>query len=148
MTIEHCIELLYFATGIALPIFYAPQITRLLNDNTKAASFSLSKAMWQFFLRLPALLFAIVVVKSGFMIIVLLFDLAGRAGEIAAAVISLRRQGVDYNAIFARIHPVFKQGKVRSPDSNFGMSRYSDSSFLPSAFAKPVAASSVAKPLK
>ena len=110
MAAHFSIEIAYLLTGLILPVFYIPQIVRLLRDSTGIASYSLYKASWQFMLRLPTLVFAVVVVQNGFMIVVLAADLTGRVGEIAAAVHSLRRQAFKWPAILERMHPSWLPG--------------------------------------
>lgn len=110
MAAHFTIEIAYLLTGLILPVFYIPQIVRLLRDSTGIASYSLYKAAWQFTLRLPTLVFAVVVVQNGFMIVVLAADLTGRVGEIAAAVHSLRRQAFKWPAILERMHPSWLPG--------------------------------------
>lgn len=100
------ISLLYVASGLLLPLFYAPQILRLRCDATKLGSYSLSKAAAQLLLRVPALLFAIAVVRNDLMIFVLALDLAGRSADVAVALGSLRRQGCRWAECLRRTLPV------------------------------------------
>ena len=90
------IGLLYVASGLLLPLFYAPQILRLRRDATKLDSYSLSKAAAQVLLRIPALLFAIAVVRNDLMIFVVALDLVGRFTEVVVALSSLRKQGCSW----------------------------------------------------
>ena len=99
------IGLLYVASGLLLPLFYAPQILRLRRDATKLDSYSLSKAVAQFLLRIPALLFAIAVVRNDLMIFVVALDLVGRFTEVAVALSSLRRQGYSWVECLRRVLP-------------------------------------------
>lgn len=104
-TIQAFIEYSYLIGGLVLPIFYLPQILRLLRDDSLASSFSLSKAFWQLLLRSPTLPFAIWVVNNNFMTVVLTFDLLGRCAELATALYALRRQGVTWDAALLRMLP-------------------------------------------
>jgi hypothetical protein len=107
------IEYLYLISGVVLPLFYLPQILRFRNDRTELASYSLSKAMCQFLLRIPALLFAIFVVQNGFMNFVLGLDLLGRAAELAMAANCLRRQGLTGRDVLNRMVPaIWSPGEV------------------------------------
>lgn len=99
------IEVLYLVSGLVLPLFYAPQILRFRKDGTLLASYSMSKAACQFLLRLPALLFALLVVQNTYMDWVLSLDIAGRALELAAATVALRRQGIPWGEISRRLLP-------------------------------------------
>jgi hypothetical protein len=96
------IEFLYLASGVALPVFYFPQITKFATDETLLASYSLSKSLAQFLLRVPTLLFALVIVSNPFMNMVLALDLCGRGIELASACVSLRRQRCSWTAIARR----------------------------------------------
>lgn len=87
------VELLYLISGVVLPLFYLPQILRFRGDQTRLASYSLSKSLCQLLLRVPAMIFALVVVQNTFMTFVLALDLAGRAFELFAAILTLRSQG-------------------------------------------------------
>ena len=97
------IETLYLISGLILPLFYGPQVSRLLKDESRLESFSLLKSLSQLILRLPALLFAFMVIHSPYMNIVLSADVLGRLMEFVVAIISLRRQGLSYADISDRI---------------------------------------------
>lgn len=111
------IEYLYLISGVILPLFYVPQILRFGHDTTQLASYSLSKAACQFLLRVPALLFAVLVVQNGFMNFVLGLDLLGRAIELATAVTALRRQGVPAGDIARRTVPPFLSRDWSAPQA-------------------------------
>lgn len=105
----YSVELLYLVSGAILPLFYLPQILRFRSDQTLLASYSLSKSLCQLVLRAPALLFALLVVQNLFMDFVLALDLAGRAVELVAAVLALRRQGATRAEILRRAFPAVDQ---------------------------------------
>ena len=92
MAAHFSIEIAYLLTGLILPVFYIPQIVRLLRDSTGIASYSLYKASWQFMLRLPNLVFVVVVVQNRFMLVMLVADLTDLVGQITCVVDSLRSQ--------------------------------------------------------
>ena len=94
MDLTQLIEPLYLVTGLLLPLFYFPQIKKLYVDDTGLSSYSTSKAGAQLLLRVPALIFAVFVVNSNYMIVVLTFDLLGRLVEFVVAIHALRRQGL------------------------------------------------------
>lgn len=100
------IEFTYLITGLLLPLFYVPQILRIREDRSLLAAYSLNKATAQLILRLPALIFAVVVVQSDYMIIVLCADVLGRVVEWATAVWVLRKQDMSKKLILKRINPL------------------------------------------
>ncbi|UUZ66562.1 hypothetical protein LP417_33985 (plasmid) [Polaromonas sp. P1-6] len=100
------IEIVYLVSGLVLPIFYFPQVYKLYNDNTGLASYSLGKCAAQLLLRLPALAFALFVVKSDYMNAVLAADVLGRVAEFSTAIYSLRRQGVPLKSLYERANPL------------------------------------------
>ena len=95
------IELVYVAAGIALPLYYVPQIQRCLADQTRLASYSLSKSAVQVALRLLMLPF-IVGVGNATMVTIVVLDLVGRGAELGSAVFALRRQSQSWRSIGAR----------------------------------------------
>jgi hypothetical protein len=116
------IEMLYVASGLLLPLFYAPQILLCWRDHTLLASYSLTKAFWQLLLRLPVLFFSYLVVDHTAMNIVVTADVLARCLELGCAVLSLRRQGLAGRQVLQRlftradvshVHPT----PVAQPDS-------------------------------
>lgn len=105
------INALYVVSGLLLPLFYFPQILRLLADQTDLASYSVSKAAIQFLLRIPALAFAVYTVDNDLMTLVLTLDLLGRAAEVAAAFWAMRRQGSDVRTCVRRCLPAWTHMK-------------------------------------
>ena len=101
------IDALYVVSGLLLPLFYLPQILRLLADQTDLASYSVSKAAIQLLLRMPALAFAVFTVDNDLMTLVLTLDLLGRAAEVAAAYRAMRRQGADVWTCMRRFLPAW-----------------------------------------
>lgn len=115
------VEVVYLASGLVLPIFYLPQIVKLYGDSTRLASYSLSKAFAQFLLRLPTLVFALMVVDNTFMSIVLIADLMGRAVELGMAIWSLSMQQMTWREIGGRLCSWFRwQNTKASPDGALG----------------------------
>lgn len=104
------IEVLYLCSGLMLPLFYAPQIAKLLHDRTDLASYSLSKAAVQGALRFPALLFGLFVVQNNLFVLIVSLDLLGRTAEFFVAIASLLRQGSTPGQIFCRLLPAHAFG--------------------------------------
>jgi len=102
MDMETLIVGAYVTTGLALPLFYWPQIRRIHFDSTRLASYSMGKSLVQLLLRLPALLFFTVIIGNPLMITVVTADVAGRLAEYLSAIHSLRRQGVSWSQIRGR----------------------------------------------
>lgn len=105
MTWESAVEMAYLVSGVLLPVFYAPQIVKLWRDTTRLGSYSLSKATAQLALRVPVLVFAVVIVNHSFMTFVVLADMLGRMLELAVALRALRHQGVPVHEVAARMSP-------------------------------------------
>ena len=105
MTFVSGVEIAYLASGVLLPVFYLPQILKLWRDKTRLGSYSLSKATAQLVLRLPVLVFAVVVVKHDYMTMVVTGDVLGRVVELAVALRALRHQGVPADEVAARMSP-------------------------------------------
>ena len=103
------IEFAYLLSGIVLPLFYAPQVIKILNDDTLLSSYSLSKSTIQGALRFPALLFGIYVVNNALFTLIVSLDLLGRSIEFGSALWSLRRQGCSPRQIFRRMTPWHSQ---------------------------------------
>ncbi|MBP6900591.1 MAG: hypothetical protein KBC73_10910 [Burkholderiaceae bacterium] len=95
------VSLLYVGAGLALPMFYLPQIRLCLRDRSGLRAFSLGKSAVQFGLRVAMMPF-VLQVGSPLMSAVVLLDLAARGLELAAALYSLRRQGLGWGGIAAR----------------------------------------------
>lgn len=100
------LEILYLCSGLLLPLFYAPQIAKLLSDSSGLASYSLSKAAVQGALRFPALLFGMFVVQNTLFIAIVALDLLGRSVEFAVAIRALVRHGCSPREILLRVLPV------------------------------------------
>lgn len=99
------VEIVYLICGFVLPLFYLPQILRLHTDSSNLSSYSLSKAVIQWALRLPALAFGIQIENSLFVVCVLM-DLAGRLCEISFAIQALHRQGNSLRQMASRLNPM------------------------------------------
>lgn len=103
------IEFVYVFCGLVLPAFYIPQILKLTRDNSRLAGFSLGKAVSQLILRVPALVFAVFVVKHPLMNLVVGLDVIGRSIELGVALFSLKRQGMCWRAMaydwLSKFHP-------------------------------------------
>lgn len=99
------IELVYILSGVVLPVFYGPQVIRLLKDRSNLASYSLSKSVIQLALRFPALVFGVLVVSSPAFVFCVALDLLGRVCECSAAILALSRQGNSTFEILSRMNP-------------------------------------------
>lgn len=86
------VEIAYLVSGALLPIFYLPQIIKLWRVGAGIGSYSISKACAQLTLRIPTLMFAIVVVQHSFMTFVLIADVVGRLAEFVVALRALKLQ--------------------------------------------------------
>lgn len=104
------IEFVYVFCGLILPAFYIPQIIKLSKDQTKLAGYSIGKAISQFLLRIPALIFTIFIIKHPLMNLVVVLDVLGRGIELGVALIAMRRQGVSIKSIalgwLRAMHPI------------------------------------------
>lgn len=94
-------QLAYAAAGVALPLFYLPQIRICLQDSTGLMAFSLRKSFVQFVLRCAMLPF-VLAVGNTLMTCIVLLDFASRGCELGAAIVSLRRQGFGWATIGRR----------------------------------------------
>lgn len=83
---------LYLATGLLLPLFYIPQIRKLLADHSELAAYSMSKAVAQLALRFIGMAYVILVNQDQNIIWVIAADVLGRSAELAVACGALRRQ--------------------------------------------------------
>lgn len=102
---QSLISFAYIAAGIILPMYYVPQVMRLLTDNSGLNSYSMSKSSSQTLLRLVMMPFVIGVGNDTMTCIVAL-DMFGRLAELSAAVHSLRRQKFGWKAILRLARPV------------------------------------------
>lgn len=98
-------EIVYVAAGVALPAYYLPQMAKCARDNTRLASYSMSKAGTQLVLRLAMLPF-VFGVGNITMTCVVSLDFAGRLAEFAIAVASLHRQGMTWRQVGQRCRPL------------------------------------------
>ena len=83
---------LYLATGLTLPLFYIPQILKLLRDHTKLAAYSMTKAIAQLLLRAVGLLYVFTVNLDPNIMIVIGADVLGRSIELAVAINAMHKQ--------------------------------------------------------
>lgn len=81
----------YAAAGLALPMFYLPQIRLCLSDTSGLRAFSFAKSASQLALRAAMLPF-VLNVGNELMSFIALLDFGARALELAAALYGLRRQ--------------------------------------------------------
>lgn len=113
------IETLYLYSGLLLPLFYLPQIVKLLNDHSGLASYSLSKAVIQGALRFPSLFFGVYVVHNSTLITIVSMDLIGRTIEFAVAIRALVLYGCSPMEIIFRVFPLetlFARGAIDNLD--------------------------------
>lgn len=103
------VEMTYIAAGVALPLFYIPQIARCLKDDAGLVSYSLRKSGMQLGLRVLMLPF-IWDVGNTTMTWIVGLDLVGRVAELAAALTSLRAQGRSWAEICRRLQPIHPVG--------------------------------------
>jgi len=75
---EEAIRILYFFSGALISCFYVPQVVRLLRDTTGAAAISLFAWAGWTILRVPALLYAVLIPKDWVMFCVVMLDVIGR----------------------------------------------------------------------
>lgn len=72
------LKMAYLMSGFLIVVMYVPQIIKLLNDNTGAYSISLTSwASWAA-LRLPAFIYALVILNDFIMLSITLGDIIGR----------------------------------------------------------------------
>ena len=90
------LQLIYVLCGLAMASFYLPQILACANDQTGLAAYSLSKGSAQLACRALMLPFVWVTVDSPTMLAIQSIDVALRAVEVACALGSLKRQGIDW----------------------------------------------------
>ena len=82
---EQQMKFAYLLSGFLIIIMYIPQIIKLVNDNTGAYSISLASwASWAT-LRLPAFIYALVVLNDFIMLIITLGDILGRLAVFSVA---------------------------------------------------------------
>lgn len=98
-------SLAYITAGIILPMYYVPQVVRLLSDDSGLTSYSMSKSATQTSLRIIMMPF-VVGVGNPTMTCIVALDLAGRLAELSAAVHSLRRQQQSWGSILRLCRPV------------------------------------------
>lgn len=96
-------EALYLASGVILPLYYAPQIRACVRDDTRLEAYSLRKAANQLALRVAGMPFLVGTIGNHFLTFVVCLDVAGRSCEVGAALYSLRRQGVSWSDITRRL---------------------------------------------
>ena len=102
---EHLNQTLYLMAGLILPVFYVPQILHCIRDDTGLHAFSMSKSLCQLILRLVMLPF-LLRVDNSVIIVIALFDIAGRLTEFSFALHALRRQAWTWAEISRRLSPV------------------------------------------
>lgn len=108
------VEMTYIAAGVALPMFYIPQIVRCLRDDAGLVSFSLRKCSVQLVLRLLMLPF-IWEIGNDTMTWIVALDLLGRLLELVAALTSLRMQGRSWADIAGRLHALHQHPSPSRP---------------------------------
>lgn len=111
-------QVMYVAAGLALPLYYVPQIRRCLRDRSGLASYSMGKSGTQLILRLLMLPFVYQVGDTTMTVIVSL-DTAGRIAEFCGAVVGLRRQGAPWAEIRQRSFPAFHRPAERAAHSGW-----------------------------
>ncbi|OYU43790.1 MAG: hypothetical protein CFE44_16460 [Burkholderiales bacterium PBB4] len=99
------VELVYVVAGIALPAYYLPQILVCARDQTRLASYSMSKAATQWALRAAMLPF-VFGVGNATMTWVVSLDFMGRTAEFGVALSSLLGQGLAPTAVVRRCFPI------------------------------------------
>ena len=82
----------YLATGLTLPLFYIPQILKLLRDHTELAAYSMTKAIAQLLLRAVGMVYVFTVNLDPNIMIVIGADVLGRSVELAVAISAMRKQ--------------------------------------------------------
>lgn len=92
----------YVLAGGLMPLFYVSQVAVCLRDRSGLSAYSVSKCAIHVCLRLVMMPF-IVLTGSPTMTVIVGLDLAGRLAELAAALLSLHRQGWTASQMTQRI---------------------------------------------
>lgn len=79
------IKFIYLWAGGLIAVFYVPQIIRLVKDNTGASAISVSAWLGWSILRIPALIYSVLVPQDWVMLFVTLMDITGRISILIIA---------------------------------------------------------------